>query len=248
MGNLAWLNPEKPVFPAVDQALKEPDGLLAVGGNLHPETLLAAYRQGIFPWYEDGQPILWWAPDPRAILFPGNLIIRRSLRKRLRHSGLRVALDQDFDAVIEACAGPRRGQPGTWITAAIRMAYGRMYQLGHGHCVSVYDADGRLVGGLYGLALGQVFFGESMFSRVPDASKIALAVLVAQLIRWDFKIIDCQQSSRHLMSLGATEISRQAFTRQLAQASQPVTPKKWILDPDLSEFPNRIIETVQSAR
>ena len=188
-----WLNPANPAapFPPVELALREPDGLLAVGGGLEPERLLNAYRHGIFPWYSEGQPILWWSPDPRTLLFPWQLKVSRSLAKTLRQQRFQISLDTDFAGVIRGCAEPRRDEPGTWITAEIRQAYERLHQLGLAHSVETWR-DGRLVGGLYGVALGRAFFGESMFSRVSDASKVAFVHLVRQLAAWDFALIDCQ--------------------------------------------------------
>ncbi|MEO6696524.1 MAG: leucyl/phenylalanyl-tRNA--protein transferase, partial [Gammaproteobacteria bacterium] len=178
-----WLSPEDQIFPDVNLALREPDGLLALGGDLSPERLLAAYRKGIFPWYNEGQPILWWSPDPRAVLFPSRVKISRSLRKTLRQGRYRITLDQAFRSVIEGCAAPRNGVPGTWISRAMMEAYTELHERGYAHSVEAWR-DGQLVGGLYGVALGRVFFGESMFSRSPDASKVALASLARQLAVW----------------------------------------------------------------
>lgn len=238
MSALPWLDPDAPdmPFPPVDQALIEPNGLLALGGDLHPERLLNAYRHGIFPWYEEGQPILWWSPDPRAILFIREFRLRRSLRKRLRNGGLHVTLDRAFSDVIQACAEiPRDGQHGTWITPTMIAAYTRLHRLGYAHSVEVCTGDGELVGGLYGLALGRLFFGESMFSRHPDASKIALATLACQLQRWGFVMIDCQQPTEHLLSLGAREIARVEFVERLSKdcaLAQRAGP--WCLDENLN--------------
>jgi len=208
-----WLNPNNCQFPDSNLALQEPNGLLAVGGSLDPGTLLNAYRQGIFPWYSDGQPLLWWSPDPRAVLFPDQLRISRSLRRTLNNNRFNVTIDQAFDAVIRACATPR-GSPetenGTWITNAMIAAYNQLHKLGHAHSVEVWSAN-ELVGGLYGLAIGRVFFGESMFHRQRDASKVGLAHLVSHLITQDFRLIDCQQATPHLESLGATTIPRHRF-------------------------------------
>ncbi|HHC72240.1 MAG TPA: leucyl/phenylalanyl-tRNA--protein transferase [Thiotrichales bacterium] len=198
-------------FPPVSSALEEPNGLLAVGGDLSPRRVLAAYRRGIFPWYSQGQPILWWSPDPRAVLFPERLHISRSLRKRLRRRSYRVTLDLAFEAVIEACAAvPRPGQEGTWITSEMAEAYLRLHRLGYAHSVETWQA-GRLVGGLYGVAMGRIFFGESMFSRETDASKVAFAHLVRHLRRYDYRLIDCQVETSHLLSLGAGNIPRDRF-------------------------------------
>ncbi|OGI43872.1 MAG: leucyl/phenylalanyl-tRNA--protein transferase [Candidatus Muproteobacteria bacterium RBG_16_64_11] len=219
-------------FPPVETST--PEGLVAVGGDLRPERLLAAYRHGIFPWYGADQPILWWSPDPRTVLFPAKLKIARSLRKTLRQGKFRVTLDQAFDTVMRACAGPRGDQPsGTWITPAMHEAYVRLHALGHAHSVEAWD-DGQLVGGLYGVALGAAFFGESMFSRATDASKVAFVHLVRQLEAWGYALVDCQVASAHLFSLGAEEIPRTDFLAQLAAAlARPGRPAPWRFDSDL---------------
>ncbi|WP_275287025.1 leucyl/phenylalanyl-tRNA--protein transferase [Halomonas elongata] len=235
---LPWL-PERPIgFPPVDTALDEPGGLLAAGGDLSPAWLLAAYRRGIFPWYSEGQPVLWWSPDPRMILLPGEVRIRRSLAKRLRNGGFRITADTAFDAVVSACAAPRRDHPGTWITDEMHAAYGRLHDLGAAHSVEVWR-DGVLVGGLYGVALGPVFFGESMFSRVADASKIALVALARSMARGGGRLIDCQMHTAHLASLGARDIARAEFIGYLEQwlgdmpddehhlESNAITPPTW---------------------
>lgn len=214
MITLPWLEPGSLDFPPTGQALAEPNGLLAGGGDLSPETLTHAYRQGIFPWYEPGQPILWWTPDPRAVLFPTRLHIARSLRKVLRQQRFRVTTDTDFEAVIDGCAGPRQGASGTWITDDMRRAYLALHRQGIAHSVEVWEGE-ALVGGLYGLALGRVFFGESMFSRVSNASKVGFVHLVRQLEAWGFRLIDCQVASAHLFTLGAEELSREAFEQIL---------------------------------
>lgn len=211
---LPFLSRESLEFPPTDQALTEPNGLLAGGGDLSPERLLYAYRQGIFPWYEAGQPILWWSPDPRALLFPERFHLSRSLRKLLRKSPYEVTADRNFTGVMGACAEPRAYAQGTWITPEMNAAYAELHRLGYAHSIEVWR-QGQLVGGLYGLALGRVFFGESMFSWESDSSKVAFAHLVAQLRAWRFQLIDCQVSSGHLFSLGAQERSRKDFERML---------------------------------
>ena len=236
MTPLPWLDPQCPEqpFPPVEQALREPNGLLAVGGDLHPQRLLNAYRHGIFPWYEEGQPVLWWSPDPRSVLFIREFRLHRSLRKRLRNAGLHVTLDQDFGGVMRACAQPRHDQAGTWITPAMIEAYATLHRMGRAHSVEAWTAEGKLVGGLYGLALGRVFFGESMFSLRADASKIALATLACQLQRWSFELIDCQQTTQHLMSLGAREIPRETFVERLARdCGTPGHTGRWQLEDGL---------------
>jgi len=208
---LHWLDPGDPPdsFPDVEHALEDPEGLLAVGGDLSIERLLVAYRHGIFPWYQDEQPILWWCPNPRAVLFPPELRISRSLRRRLRRNEYTVSVDQDFAGVIAGCAAGRE-QPGTWITDDMRHAYLELHRCGHGHSVETWH-DGQLVGGLYGVNMGGVFFGESMFARRTDASKIALVRLVALCRELSIELIDCQLASAHLASLGARQITRGEF-------------------------------------
>lgn len=223
---IPWLGPDIE-FPAVESALDSPNGLLAAGGDLSPRRLLAAYRSGIFPWYSGNEPILWWCPDPRTVLFPGELKISRSLGKTLRNSRYAIRFDGDFDAVMEACAAPRKGQPGTWITREMRQAYGHLHRMGHAHCVETW-IDDRLAGGLYGVALGRAFFGESMFSTVPDASKLALIALVRHLQQRGFGVIDCQVHSSHLASLGARTIPRREFSELLRELINfPAIPEVW---------------------
>ncbi|WP_110687936.1 leucyl/phenylalanyl-tRNA--protein transferase [Salinicola aestuarinus] len=220
---LPWL-PSHPVrFPTIDSALSEPNGLLAAGGELTPEWLLCAYSHGIFPWYADDQPVLWWSPDPRTVLFPREIRVRRSLAKRLRNAGFTVTFDRDFEAVITACAAVREQEEGTWIDDAMHGAYCDLHRLGHAHSVEVWDQE-TLVGGLYGLALGGIFFGESMFSRRPDASKIALVHLAQHLDDHGFSLIDCQMHTPHLASLGARDIARQTFIGYLEQCVNMVHP------------------------
>lgn len=197
-------------FPDVSLALNDPNGLLAIGGDLSPPRLLAAYRHGIFPWFNPGEPILWWSPDPRAVLYPDKINISRSLRKTLRKNRFRVTTDQAFEAVMQACQAPREGQQGTWITGEMRIAYGKMHELGYAHSVECWQ-DNELAGGLYGMALGRVFYGESMFSRVTDASKVALVYLTDKLKEWHYQIIDCQVQSDHLKRMGAQDIPRRQF-------------------------------------
>lgn len=197
-------------LPASRLALREPNGLLAVGGSLTPEWLLHAYRQGVFPWYSEGQPILWWTPDPRAVLFPTEFRRSRSLGKSIRNRGLVVRRDTAFEAVVEGCAAPRQSEHGTWITPAMHRSYAELHERGVAHSVEVWHDD-RLVGGLYGVAIGRVFFGESMFSRIRDASKVALAHLVDQCLARGVALIDCQMATHHLSSLGSRSIPRATF-------------------------------------
>ncbi len=203
-------------FPDVEEALAEPNGLLAVGGDLSSERLLSAYRRGIFPWYSQDQPILWWSPDPRCVLFPEDLKVSRSLRASLKKDRFQVSVDRAFRQVMVGCAGPRRGQPGTWVTPELIEAYEHLHRLGYAHSVECWR-DGRLVGGLYGVALGRVFFGESMFAQEADASKVCLVHLVRDLRNRDFTLIDCQMPTPHLESLGAVTIPRQRFIEMLKE-------------------------------
>ncbi len=225
---LGWLKRDELAFPPLEAALREPNGLLAAGGDLSPERLIAAYRHGCFPWYAPGQPILWWSPDPRTVLFPDELHVSRSLAKVLRQQRFEVSFDRDFAAVIAACAAPRSYANGTWITDEMRGAYEQLHQLGHAHSVEVWQ-DGELVGGLYGLAFGRLFFGESMFSRRDNASKVGFVTLVRQLQDWGFVMIDCQMPTAHLASLGARSIPRSEFARWLSthldQPSSAVWPR-----------------------
>lgn len=199
-------------FPDIEHALLEPNGLLAVGGDLSPRRLLCAYRRGIFPWFSDGQPILWWSPNPRAILSPDGLRVSRSLRKTLRKNSYLITENTAFKAVVSACAAPRRDHNGTWITDEMWHAYARLHELGHARSIECWW-ESRLVGGLYGVEIGSVFFGESMFSRMRDASKVALV----HLCRQGYRLIDCQLPSAHLASLGATNVSRRTFASLLEQ-------------------------------
>lgn len=213
---IPWLEDTGDSFPPVASALVEPNGLLAVGGDLTVPRLLDAYSQGIFPWFEAGQPVLWWSPDPRMVLVPGEMRISRSLARLIRRKHFTLTMDEAFPDVVRQCAATRRKSTGTWITPEMQAAYVNLHDAGYGHSIEVWS-DNKLVGGLYGVALGKVFFGESMFSAISNASKLALAYLTHQLKLWDFKLLDCQVSSAHLLSLGAVEISRSAFQGQLSQ-------------------------------
>ncbi len=201
-------------FPDVEQALRDPDGLLAIGGDLTVNRLLDAYKRGIFPWFNEGQPVLWWSPDPRCVLEPTEVKISRSLKKRIRNNEFRISYNEAFIDVLEGCAGVRNGIEDTWITNDIKIAYIQLYEKGYAHSVECWLGE-QLVGGLYGLALGKVFFGESMFSRVSDASKVALVHLAKQLEQKEFRLIDCQVHSKHLQSMGAKPIHRQMFVHVL---------------------------------
>ena len=229
-----WLNPlDREDFPDVSLALRDPDGLLAIGGDLSIERLLAAYRRGIFPWYSDDQPILWWSPDPRSIIRPENLIVSKSLSKTLKKQTFKVTFDQAFTDVIVQCAQPRQKESGTWITDEMTQAYIRLHDAGHAHSVECWQ-ENKLVGGLYGIAIGNVFFGESMFSLVSDASKVAFVYLIKQLQHWGYEMIDCQVQSNHLDSLGAENIPRTVFVHSLEYyCQQPGHDTPWQFDPNL---------------
>ncbi|HNQ56925.1 MAG: leucyl/phenylalanyl-tRNA--protein transferase [Rhodocyclaceae bacterium] len=223
---IPWLEGEAP-FPSVESALRRPNGLLCAGGDLSPQRLLDAYRHGIFPWFSEGEPILWWSPDPRMVLFPQEVKISRSLARTLRRGGYDVRLDTAFAQVIHECSLPRRDQDGTWITPQMQQAYIRLHELGHAHSVETW-IDGKLAGGLYGVAIGRAFYGESMFTRRTDASKIALAHLARYLERRGFAVIDCQMKTAHLASLGAREIRRRELTRGLeAWTREGAGPGRW---------------------
>lgn len=215
------------LFPNVELSEKEPNGLLAVGGDMSSQRLLTAYRQGIFPWYSKGEPILWWSPNPRLILSPNKIKVSRSLRKTLRKGLFEVTYDRAFEGVIHACAAPRRDSSETWLIPDMIRAYTQLHDQGYAHSVEVWLA-GRLVGGLYGVALGQVFFGESMFSLVSDSSKVALVKLGENLVSWGYQLIDCQVYTPHLISMGAEEISRKQFCLELDTLCHlQVAPSSW---------------------
>jgi leucyl/phenylalanyl-tRNA--protein transferase len=218
-------------FPPVETALVDPNGLLAMGGDLSQARLLDAYRHGIFPWFNPGESILWWSPDPRMVLVPGEVRVPRSLDKRMRNAGFETRVDTAFADVMRACAAPRDGESGTWISLPMIAAYVRLFEAGYAHSVETWH-DGKLVGGLYGVAIGRMFYGESMFSREPDASKVALVRLARQLQRWGFGLIDCQMETAHLASLGARTMPRAAFTARLAElVNLPHQPGPWTFEP-----------------
>jgi leucyl/phenylalanyl-tRNA--protein transferase len=220
---LAWLSADDP-FPPVERALKNPNGLLAAGGTLSPERLLEAYRRGVFPWYSGGEPVLWWSPDPRMVLHCAELKVPRSLAKSVRNKGFEVRVDTAFAEVLEGC-GQR--PEGTWLGSDMKKAYLRLHRAGHAHCFETWRG-GELVGGLYGVAIGRMFYGESMFSRATDASKVALVALVGELRARDFPLIDCQMHTTLLASLGAREIPRKAFLRAVATlVNYAEPPGKW---------------------
>ncbi|HMK15082.1 MAG TPA: leucyl/phenylalanyl-tRNA--protein transferase [Burkholderiales bacterium] len=231
---IPWLSSDLS-FPPPELALIEPNGLLALGGDLSCKRLIHAYSKGIFPWFNEDEPILWWSPDPRMVLFPAELKISRSLRKALQKHNYQVFADRSFDQVIAGCAEPRRNQRGTWINPGMIKAYRELHLMGYAHSVETW-IDGKIVGGLYGVALGRVFFGESMFSRTTDASKIAFVHLVKQLTRWRFGLIDCQMKTAHLASFGAREIPRTQFTRIIEELIHyEGVEGSWRLDNDLLE-------------
>jgi leucyl/phenylalanyl-tRNA---protein transferase len=223
---IPWIEGDAP-FPPVAKAMKSPNGLLCAGADLSPARLVEAYSHGIFPWYSDGDPILWWSPDPRMVLIPGEFKVSRSLRKAVARGVFDVRVDNDFRRVMHECAAPRDGHAGTWIVPEMIDAYARLHDHGFAHCVESWK-EGELVGGLYGVQLDNAFFGESMFSRETDASKVALVHLVERLRAQGCRVIDCQQNTRHLASLGAREVSREAFVQLLGESIQyPPSARRW---------------------
>ena len=234
-GRVAWLNPDDPpdAFPDISNALREPDGLLAAGGDLSEDRLLAAYAHGIFPWYDDGQPILWWSPDPRCVLRPEAFHVSRRLRRDARQAQMKIRYNSAFETVVDECAEPRPGQSGTWITSEMKAAYADLHSAGWAHSVETW-LDGRLVGGMYGVGIGSVFFGESMFSRVDNASKFAMLALSIELVRRGVELIDCQVASPHLFTVGAEMMPRQRVRAVLDRCCSPA--KRFAAWPD-AEFP-----------
>ncbi len=232
--NLPWLSVlDNNYFPPVEQAFE--DGLVAAGGDLSPARILNAYRHGLFPWFNEDDPILWWSPNPRMVLFTDSIKLSKSLKKTIRKSAFSITLDRAFEQVMIACSLPRteNSDDGTWIHPEMIDAYVELHKQGHAHSVECWQDD-ELIGGLYGVAIGKMFFGESMFSRARDSSKIALAALCQQLNRWEFELIDCQVYSEHLASLGAQEIERKDFVAYVHKLSQLNSPNKaWQLDDDL---------------
>ena len=219
---IPWLDPHNlPHFPDTTQALKEPNGLLAAGGELTVPWLTEAYKHGIFPWFNENEPIMWWSPAPRTVLFPENLKINRSLRKFLRKELYHITTDQRFTEVMQACAEPRRGQPGSWISPQMIQAYNELHQAGFAHSYECWDADNVMVGGLYGVSLGQVFYGESMFSHAENASKCCLKSLVDSTL---YRMIDCQMNTEHLVNMGAEDIDREHFEQLLKKYNDSHQP------------------------
>lgn len=224
-----WLDPDNhdELFPDVELATMEPDGLLAIGGDLSPARLLNAYRHGIYPWFDSNHPLLWWSPNPRSVLYPSKLKVPRSLNKTIRNRGFEIRFDSAFTSVIDACSEARKYSDDTWIDQRIKSAYITLHELGHAHSAETW-LDGELVGGLYGVAIGQVFYGESMFHKERDASKVAFVSLVRKLLAWKFQLIDCQMTTSHLLSLGAEEIRRQELTHHLNQwCDQSASKQAW---------------------
>ncbi len=224
-------------FPSVELAFSEPNGLLAFGGNLSPTRLINAYQSGIFPWYNPDEPIYWWSPEPRAVLFPNKIILRRSLRKTIRNKGYKITFDQDFSGVVQSCAASRKNSGGTWISNEMFMAYSQLFKLGVAHSVEIWNTNDELVGGLYGVATGGVFSGESMFSDERDTSKIAFIALAWHLQHWGYSLIDCQIENSHLTSMGAENIERKKYLSVL-KTTQYFDHKEWRFDPncDLSHW------------
>ena len=227
---IPFLGPQDP-FPPVDQALDHPDGLLAAGGTLTMKRLVDAYRRGIFPWFNEGDPVLWWSPDPRTVLVPSRMHVSHSLKKRLKKENFLVTVDCAFSRVLDGCAAPRANEIGTWLTPQMRRAYTSLHIAGLSHSIEVW-MDGELAGGIYGVAIGRMFFGESMFAHRTDASKIAMARLAMQLDRWQFPMIDCQLETDHLLSLGAEHVPRRTFVREVERLTREPEPR-WELDADL---------------
>jgi leucyl/phenylalanyl-tRNA--protein transferase len=241
---IPFLGPADP-FPPVDQALENPDGLLAAGASLAIPRLVDAYRHGIFPWFNEGDPILWWSPDPRTVLQPSKIHISHSLRKRLRRNAFLITIDRAFTRVLHGCAEPRTDDTGTWLGEPMRQAYATLHAAGLAHSIEVW-MDGELAGGIYGVAIGRMFFGESMFTRRTDASKIAMVRLAAQLDRWGFPLIDCQLETAHLLSLGAEPIPRRQFVAQVEQlVTEP--PPTWVMDDDLTGTPGHAPRVLKGA-
>ncbi len=220
--NLPWLDPydEHAPFPAPESALNDPEGLVAAGGDLNPTRVMRAYHGGLFPWYEEGQPILWWSPNPRGILYPKNFIAHKSLLRTLKNNCWRISFNESFRDVMTACAEPRNNSRGTWITNDMLQAYTQLHKLKYAHSLEVWDESNSLIGGIYGISIGTIFFGESMFSRTADASKIALLYLSAYLDTWGYEMIDTQLPSEHLTFLGGNEITREQYLTTLSQLTQ----------------------------
>lgn len=231
--NLPWLDPDdtNSPFPEAKSALKEPEGLVAAGGDLKPKRVLRAYREGIFPWYEENQPILWWSPNPRGVLYPKNFIVHKRFLRTIKNKNWHITFDHSFVEVMKACAEPRINSRGTWITVGMIKAYTELYRLGYAHSFEVWNQKDELIGGIYGIGIGSIFFGESMFSRESETSKVALLYLCAHLDTWNYKIIDTQLASKHLTSLGAIEIDREEYLYILSKRiNESVSQSAWSKD------------------
>jgi leucyl/phenylalanyl-tRNA---protein transferase len=231
---IVLLSPTDP-FPPVDRALDEPNGLLAAGGGLSVARLIDAYQRGIFPWFSEGDPVLWWCPDPRMVLPTSRVHVSRSLRRRLRRADYDATFDRAFSDVVRACAAPRRRDSGTWLVSSMIRAYERLHAAGVAHSIEIW-MNGELAGGLYGVALGRMFFGESMFTRRTDASKMAIVLLAAQLARWDVPLLDCQMRTDHLATLGAIDMRRREFVRTVRQLVRMPPIASWRFDDDLRHW------------
>ncbi len=245
--NLPWLDPhdEHAPFPSPESALDHPEGLVAAGGDLSPMRLLRAYYEGLFPWYEEDQPILWWSPNPRGVIEPKEFILHKSLIRTLRRSQYSISYDTAFKDVITACSEPRKGTRGTWITKDMIHAYVHLHQLKHAHSIEVWDSEHQLIGGVYGISIGTIFFGESMFSRKTDASKIALLYLSAYLDTWNFDLIDTQLPSDHLSFLGGKEMIRKDYLSRLANYTKK-SPSVDAWKPDQILDVNEWINSIQA--
>jgi len=242
---IPWLRGEA-AFPPIGKALKSPNGLLCAGGELTPRRILDAYTRGIFPWFSEGDPVLWWSPNPRTVLVPSRLHVSHSLKKRLKKGNFLVTIDAAFGRVLDGCAAPRANDSGTWLTGQMRRAYTSLHIAGLAHSVEVW-MDGELAGGIYGVAIGRMFFGESMFSRRTDGSKIAMARLAAQLDRWRFPMIDCQLETDHLLSLGAEHMPRRQFVKEVERLVKEPEPS-WQFDEDLRGSIEHLPRTLLKAR
>jgi leucyl/phenylalanyl-tRNA---protein transferase len=238
---IPFLGPADP-FPPVEQALDQPDGLLAAGGSLSPKRLVDAYRRGIFPWFNEGDPILWWSPDPRTVLRPSQVHVSHSLRKRLRKDNFCITMNRSFARVLDACAAPRAGESGTWLSEQMRRAYALLHREGLAHSIEVW-MEGELTGGIYGVGIGRMFFGESMFARRTDGSKIAMVRFCRQLERWGLPLIDCQLETDHLLSLGAEPMPRRQFVKEVDLLTREPAPP-WQFDADLAGSPGHAPRTL----
>ena len=235
--NIPWLDQNDPeaLFPPAESALKDPEGLVAAGGDLESTRLLRAYHQGLFPWYEEDQPILWWSPNPRGILYPKNFIVHKSLLRKIKNNPWRISYDKAFLEVMKACAEPRNNSRSTWITHDMIQAYVKLHESKQAHSLEVWDEENNLIGGVYGISIGTIFFGESMFCKITDASKVALLYLSAYLDTWGYKVIDTQLPSPHLSSLGGSKMSRHNYLKMLPKLThQTSSSHAWLADPEIN--------------